>query len=228
MLRYLPSWMVAPLIRWSAAAASPSGERAICSAEMALTIATLYRCSSSAEFTDPCSASAVTVSSSSWVASPEREMSWVVTPPSVTTTSVTDFGAYPIIAARSVTVPAGTFSRAKRPSTLVEVVSEVPTRVILAPPSGAPPSRSTTLPTILPPWGDWAVSGTERASAATAVRKRRDRNDIAPLTVRDDRDPVRGPQFRYFEGEACRTEFRTGHGGATDGSRNNQRRAKSE
>jgi hypothetical protein len=70
-----------------------------------------FRCSSSARFTVPRSASAVTAISASCTTSADSAMSCATDPPSATTIPVTTFGPYPIILARRESVPAATASR---------------------------------------------------------------------------------------------------------------------
>ena len=100
---------VTPLTRCTAWPASLSGLFAICSAVTALTMLVALRCSSSARFTVPRSASALTEISASCTASAdERDVLARPTPPSGTTIPVTTLGPNPIIRTRMDTGPAGT------------------------------------------------------------------------------------------------------------------------
>jgi hypothetical protein len=69
------------------------------------------RCSSTARFTLPRSAAALTEISASWTTSADSEMSCATAPPSGTTTPVTSLGPNPIILTRIDAGPAGTCSR---------------------------------------------------------------------------------------------------------------------
>ena len=104
---YFPSCTVTPLTRWTACPASLSGLLRICSAVTELTMLVALRCSSSARFTVPRSASALTAISASCTASAVSAMSCATDPPSRTTMPVTTLGPNPIIRARRDTGPAG-------------------------------------------------------------------------------------------------------------------------
>ena len=105
---YLPSCTLTPLTRCTAWPASLSGLLLICSAVTALTMLLELRCSSSARFTVPRSASALTAISSSCTASATSATSWLTVPSAGTTTPVIVLGPNPIILTRMDTGPAGT------------------------------------------------------------------------------------------------------------------------
>ena len=112
-----------------------------------------FRCSSSARFTVPRSASALTAISSSCTTSATSAMSWLAVPSAGTTTPVTILGPNPIMRTRIDTGPAGTPVSVYRPSSADTVRMGPPTSSTCAPATGAPFSASTTRPITRPvPW----------------------------------------------------------------------------